>query len=461
MTSSTIHQTILFFLSPLLAASLLGQSWQPLFNGRDLSGWETRNGSAEYRVEDGSIVGESLLDTPNTFLCTERAFGDFILEFEVWLDPRLNSGVQIRSLSDPAYRGGRVHGYQVELDPSARAWSGGIYDESRRGWLYPLTRNEDSRRAFRVAQWNHVRVEAVGDSIRTWVNGVMCANLADDLTAEGFIGLQVHSVQREEDAGLQVKWKNLRIMTGALESARWQPDPEVPEVSWLKNRLTETERRRGWRLLWDGATSEGWRRANDVVFPERGWEMADGLLTVIETGGGEARAGGDIVTEQEFSSFELELDFMIEAGANSGIKYLVVEGLNKGPGSAIGPEYQILDDALHPDAKKGTGGNRTIGSLYDLIPAENLSEADRARKRVNRPGQWNKARLVVRGARVEHWLNNVKVVEYERGSPIYRALVANSKYDKFDGFGEASSGHILLQDHGNRVSFRSIKAREL
>ncbi len=461
MRPTTFRQTILLLLSALPTASLLGQSWQPLFNGRDLSGWEVRNGSAEYRVEDGAIVGESRLDTPNTFLCTERAYGDFILEFEVWLDPGLNSGVQIRSHSNPAYRNGRVHGYQVELDPSARAWSGGIFDEARRGWIYPLTRNEESRQAFRVAQWNHVRVEAMGESIRTWVNGVMCANLADDLTAEGFIGLQVHSVKRPEDAGLQVKWRNLRVMTTGLESERWQPDPAVPEVSWLKNRLTETERRRGWRLLWDGATSEGWRRVNDDAFPERGWEIEDGLLTVIETGGGEARAGGDIVTEQEFSNFELELDFRIEEGANSGIKYFVVEGIKKGPGSAIGLEYQILHDALHPDAKKGVGGNRTMGSLYDLIASENLSEPDRVRKRVNGPGEWNKARLVVRGARVEHWLNNVKVVEYERGSQLYRALVAKSKYDVFEGFGEAPSGHILLQDHGNRVSFHSIKVREL
>ncbi len=127
----------------------------------------------------------------------------------------------------------------------------------------------------------------------------------------------------------------------------------------------------------------------------------------------------------------------------------------------MAPEYQILDDKQHPDAKKGVNGNRTVASLYDLIKAENLSEPNRNSKRFNEGGRWNKARLVVRGKHVEHWLNNVKVVEYERGSQIYRNLVAKSKYAKYPNFGEAPKGHILLQDHGNRVSFRSIKIREL
>jgi len=431
-----------------------------LFNGHDLTGWTVKNGTAEYQVVDGTITGVSRLNTPNTFLTTDETYGDFILEFAVKVDVGLNSGVQIRSLSNRQYRDGRVHGYQVELDPSDRAWSGGIYDEARRGWLYPLTRSEKSRRAFRNGQWNHVRVEAIGSTIRTWINGVQCANLVDDMTAEGFIGLQVHGIHTEDKAGLKVRWKNLRIMTEGLEEARHQVDPDVPEISWLKNTLTETEKRHGWRLLWDGKTTRGWRRVNDTKFPGKGWEINDGILSVMESGGGEARFGGDIVTEQEFSNFELELDFKITEGANSGIKYFVVEGLKEGPGSAIGPEFQILDDERHPDSQKGVGGNRTVGSLYDLIAAENTAEPDRNRKRFKGPGEWNKARLVVRGSHVEHWLNNVKVVEYERGSQIFRNLVRKSKYVEFKGFGEAPAGHLLLQDHGNRVSFRSIKVRE-
>jgi hypothetical protein len=470
-TASTIR-IVLFALCQVLIAGLVTTSsafgeaeWQSLFNGDNLKGWRVsewkeRPGQAKFVVENGEIVGTSEEGVPNTFLCTEALYGDFILEYEVWVAPGLNSGVQIRSTSDPESMNGRVHGYQVEIDTSKRRWTGGIYDEGRRGWMYPLSRNEKGQQAFRNGEWNHYRVEAIGSHLRTWVNGIQCSNLVDNMTAEGIIGLQVHSIRDASLAGKQVKWRNLRILTTDVEAYRLPQDPDVTEISWLKNELTEAELRKGWRLLWDGQTTDGWRRANDSVFPEMGWVIEDGILMVVESGGGESRNGGDIVTLEEFSSFELELDFKITKGANSGIKYFVVEGLNKGVGSAIGPEFQILDDRHHPDAKEGVQGNRTIGSLYDLIRAENLSEDGRKDKRVNAIGKWNKARLVVHGNHVEHWLNNVKVVEYERGSQIYHNLVAKSKYEKYEGFGEAPTGHILLQDHGNEVHFRSIKIRE-
>lgn len=435
--------------------------WVPLFNGENLEGWEVLNGTADYRVEDEKIVGIAELNTPNTFLATEQTYGDFILEFEVRVDPRLNSGVQIRSLSRDGYMNGRVHGYQVEIDPSERKWSGGIYDEARRGWLYPLAGNEKAQDAFKNGQWNHFRVEAVGNEIRTWINGVQCANLYDSMTAEGFIALQVHSIQDEEVAGATVEWKNLRIMTDNLDEHRLKRDPAASVINWMPNQLTEIEKHQGWRLLWDGQTTNGWRGANSETFPEQGWVIEDGVLTVVESGGGESRFAGDIVTEEEFHNFEFELDFKITEGANSGIKYYVLEGLNPGSGSEIGPEFQILDDQGHPDAAQGVGGNRTVGSLYDLITAENLSEPNRSSKRFKGVGAWNKARIIAKDGKVEHWLNNVKVVEYDRHSQIYRNLIRKSKYDVFENFGEAEWGHILLQDHGNRVSFRSMKVREL
>ena len=188
--------------------------------------------------------------------------------------------------------------------------------------------------------------------------------------------------------------------------------------------------------------------------------MKDGVLTVLESGGGESEAGGDIVTVDQFSSFELSLEFNITEGANSGIKYFVDPSLNKGSGSAIGLEYQILDDKKHPDAKMGVNGNRTVASLYDLIPAANLSVPSRP-KPFNGVGKWNRARIVVDGNHIEHWLNGFKVVEYERNTQMYRALVAYSKYKKWDNFGGSPQGHILLQDHGNTVHFRSVKIREL
>ncbi len=442
--------------SPLSAQD----GWEALFNGRDLDGWKKLNGQAEYRVEDGQIVGVARLNTPNTFLATEREFGDFVLEFEVWVEPPLNSGVQIRSRSLPEYQQGRVHGYQVEIDPSPRAYSGGIYDEARRGWLYPLSLNETGRSAFRNGEWNHYHVEAVGKELKVWVNGVQTARLLDDWTPSGFIALQVHSIDNPEHEGLTVRWRNLRIRTANLDAARWQDQPHCPEENLLPNTLSPYEQRKGWRLLWDGRSTRGWRSARSDRFPEKGWKIENGELTVLETGGDESAAGGDIITVEKFSSFELKLEFKITEGANSGIKYFVDPELNKGPGSAIGLEYQILDDGRHPDARLGVNGNRTLASLYDLIPAENLSVPGRG-KPSRGPGRWNQVRIVVQGNHIEHWLNGFKVVEYERNTPMFRALVAYSKYKVWPNFGELPEGHILLQDHGNEVSFRSIKIREL
>ncbi|MFH5832848.1 DUF1080 domain-containing protein [Halalkalibaculum sp. DA384] len=439
---------------------LAQEEWTPLFDGETLNGWTQKGGDAPYTVEDGAIVGETIPNNDNSFLTTDKTYGDFILEFEVWVNPHINSGVQIRSLSKESYRDGRVHGYQVELDPSDRAWTGGIYDEARRGWLYPITQSEKSQSAFRNGQWNKVRVEAIGSTINTWVNGVQCARLVDDMTAEGFIALQVHFPWQDQMVGGKVKWRDIRILTENLEAHRTTPDPQVPEISYLKNELTELEKRRGWRLLWDGKTSDGWRGAKLDHFPESGWEIEDGVLTVQETDGGEATGPGDIVTRNQFSDFELELEFKITEGANSGIKYFVDPGLNQGPGSAIGTEFQILDDENHPDANQGVAGNRQVGSLYDLIAAENLSAPSRS-KPFNGVGRWNKARIVSKDGHVEHWLNNQKVVEYDRFSQMFAALVAYSKYEKWEGFGRWPQGHLLLQDHGNEVSFRSIKVREL
>lgn len=434
--------------------------WELLFNGENLKGWKQLNGKAEYSVKGGVIVGVTKANTPNSFLCSEKNYGDFILEFEVFVDPTINSGVQFRSNSIESYNSGRVHGYQFELDPSARAFSGGIYDEGRRGWLYPLSLNKKGRKAYENGVWNKCRIEAIGDEIKTWINGIQCTNLIDNVTSSGFIGLQVHGIGTNTlHENKEIKWKNIRIKTMHLEESRWKQDPEVIEMSYLENELTNYEKSHGWRLLWDGKTSKGWKGAKTPLFPAKGWVIKDGILTVMATDGGESTGPGDIITEDVFSEFELDLEFKITKGANSGIKYFVDAELNKGTGSAIGCEFQLLDDKIHPDAKAGVNGNRTMGSLYDLIKAENLSISGRA-KQFKGVGKWNRAKIIVKKGIVEHWLNNEKVIEYDRNSQVFRALVAYSKYGKWPKFGQWPSGHILLQDHGNRVHFRSIKIRE-
>ena len=219
------------------------------------------------------------------------------------------------------------------------------------------------------------------------------------------------------------------------------------------NTLSNQENKEGWKLLFDGKTTAGWRGAYKSAFPEKGWEVRDGMLIVQPSGGGEAANGGDIVTLDEYSSFDFKVDFKLTEGANSGIKYFVTEQQPQTPGSAIGLEYQLLDDARHPDAKLGINGNRTLASLYDVMPATN---------RKPKPiGEWNQARIVVKGKHVEQWLNGVKVLEYERGGKEFLAHKAESKFKDRKDFGEAPKGHILLQDHGNQVFFRNIKIRVL
>lgn len=447
------------FFGMLLLSFASKAQWKDLFNGTDLKGWTKRNGNAEYKIENKTIIGVSRLNTPNTFLCTENLYGDFILEVDVKVDIGLNSGIQIRSISDPAIMNGRVHGYQVEIDPAPRAWSGGIYDEARNGWLYPLSANPEGQKAFRNGQWNQYHIEAIGNTIKTWINGIPCANVIDTQTARGLIALQVHQIKKPEQEGLTVQWKNIRIATENLKELVWKVK-DAPEVSYLTNQLSENEVRKGWRLLWDGKTSAGWKSANGSTFPKAGWAIEDGILKVTGSKKDSARKGGDIVTVQEFSDFELELDFKLTPGANSGIKYFVVDDPKKKEGTGAGPEFQLLDDNVHPDAKAGVNGNRTTASLYDLITAENLSEGTKE-KRMNPPGKWNKLRIVSKNGHVEHWLNNLKTVEYERHSQIFRNLVAKSKYVTYPNFAQANAGNILLQDHGDEVHFRNIKIREL
>ncbi len=200
-----------------------------LLNGENLDGWVQQGGEAKYTVEDGVVVGTAVPKTPNSFLCTERHYRDFELQLEFNVSPEMNSGIQIRSnaYSAPAVlaavnpdggtreirvAAGRVHGYQVEIDPSDRAWSGGIYDEGRRGWLNDLKGNEAARQAFHQGEWNHYRIVCQGDHIRTWVNGVPAADLHDDMTPSGFIALQVHGIgNREPESPLQVRWRNIKL----------------------------------------------------------------------------------------------------------------------------------------------------------------------------------------------------------------------------------------------------------
>jgi len=463
------HQYLI--LTALLTVSVISShaqsSWTNLFDGKTLNGWKQATGKATYAVKNGEIIGTTVANSPNSFLVTEKEYGDFIMEIDIKVEGKeTNSGVQICSHFDPNGNNGagKVYGRQVEVDPSDRKWSGGIYDEGRRDWLYPMELNARAKNAFKVDEWNHYRIECLGNSIKTWVNGIATAYMVDTIDRKGFIGLQVHGISSEGQAGKKIHFKNIKIQTVTLKPLRKQManivkpfPPGIYVVDYEPNRLTEYEKKDGWKLLFDGKTNAGWIGANSTTFPTKpgGWVIRDGTMTILGSAGGEAANVGDIVTKKEYSAFDLSFEFKMSTGANSGVKYFVT--LNEDTkGSAIGLEYQVLDDKGHPDAKLGRNGDRTLASLYDLIPANKP-------ERFIRPiGAWNTGRIIVYpNNHVEHYLNGVKVLEYERGSKEFKDLVKISKYVIWKNFGEAKQGHLLLQDHGFEVNYRSIKLKAL
>lgn len=218
-------------LKPLLAltailasASLYAEDgWTTLFNGKNFDGWEQHGGKAEYSVRDGAVVGKTVANTPNSFLCTKGRYGNFTLELEFKVAAGMNSGVQFRSEVFDAEKevtvdgkakkipADRVHGYQYEIDPSPRAYTGGVYDEARRGWLADLKDKPEAQKAFKQGEWNQLRIECRGDSIKTWINGVAATDFKDGMTAKGLIALQVHGIGKNAKPGEEVMWKNIRI----------------------------------------------------------------------------------------------------------------------------------------------------------------------------------------------------------------------------------------------------------
>jgi hypothetical protein len=449
--------TAVLFLFIFQTINAQSSGWTNLFSGKTLNGWKKVAGNADYKIEDSAILGTTVINSPNTFLITEKEYGDFVLELEVKInDTTANSGIQFRSHYDPNGNEGKgkVYGYQYELDPSSRRWTAGIYDEGRRDWLYPLMLNPSAQNAFKTGVFNKVRIECTGHEIKTWINDIPAAYLVDTVDSKGVIALQVHSIGKNEQfAGEKIWWKNIRIKTSGIVPSSFPK--EIYAVNNIPNYLTAAEKSAGWKLLFDGVSSKGWVGAYKSAFPSKGWIIKDGIITVMPSGGAEAANGGDIVTTEEFSAFDLSFDFKFTPGANSGVKYFVAL-TEENKGSAIGLEYQVLDDTLHPDAKLGRDGDRTLASLYDLI------KANKTARFIHQPGNWNTGRIIVYpNNHVEHYLNGIKVLEYERGSQAYRDLVAISKFKIWKNFGEAKEGHILLQDHGNEVSFRSIKIKLL
>ncbi len=240
--------------------------WVHLLDGNSLAGWTALSGNATYDIKNVVITGTTVIHTINTYLSSDVNYDNLILESEFKVHPEMNSGIQIRSNSFPYYQGGNVHGYQFEIDPSKRTWSAGIFDQSKRGWLHPVTKNIEVQNAFKQNDWNHYRIETINDSIKTWINGVPASFLIDDKTASGFISLQVHSIAPNQKEGTEKQWRNTNILTENLEKHLLKT-PLTPIVT--KNKLTKREKETGWKMLRDGLSTKCWRDAKLDHFPKQ------------------------------------------------------------------------------------------------------------------------------------------------------------------------------------------------
>jgi len=398
-------------------ALVAAANWQPLFDGKTLQGWKRLGGTAAFAVAQGQIVGKSVAGSPNTFLCTTKMYQDFDLEFDVLADDAINSGVQIRTMSVPGYRDGRVHGYQVEIEPAHRERAGGIYDEERRGRLQDLSGNAAARRAFKLGKWNHFRVLAVGDHLQTWVNGVPCADLRDGMTRWGMIGLQVHGADR---TNLTVRWKNLRIkdFTRQGQATSTGNDPLPPTHPPLGGR---------W-LLHDRSDTTNWTAEAN---PGSGcpWQWVDGSL---QTG------GGDMITKDRFGDCRFHVEFMTDengkegqANGNSGV-YLMQSY-----------EVQVLNSAPRGPLDNECGGIYTI-------KAPDFAMAFRA-------GQWQTYDIEFHAP---WWdgskkVRNARITVYHNGTLIHKDV--DLPRSTAAGKAEAPGLRALrLQDHGNKVRYRNI-----
>ena len=349
--------------------------WEYLFDGKSLDAWQVRGGSAQYDVEDGVIVGTTVQGSPNTFLCTKKPYGNFELELDFKCDPQLNSGIQIRShayerdTNTVMYRNGRrverlrkagtVYGYQVEI--AGGGASGGIWDEARKAmWLYDARQSPAAGEAYRADQWNKYRIVCIGDRIRTWVNGVACADFRDATDLSGFIGLQVHSYRGPKPA--HVRWTNIRIRD--LGAHVWQP-------------------------LFNGENLDGWH-----TLPGGRWQVQDG--TIVGSNTADDRRHGLLISDDQYEDFVVKLQFKAVEG-NSGL-YFRAEKVD----GAVGVHgFQAEIDSTHD-----------VGGLYETAGrAWVVQPQPEDLRKLFRPGQWNEMTVSAHGRWIVVHVNEYKTAE--------------------------------------------------
>ncbi len=355
--------------------------WQPLFDGKSLDNWEVRGGFAKYEVKDGMIVGTTANGSPNTFLCTKKEYGDFILEFEVKVDPELNSGVQIRSHAyrddtemvvwrgdkkeKIVHKAGQVFGYQVEISNERAGSSGGVWDEARKSiWLYDISKDPVASKAFKDNRWNRYQIACIGDSIKTWINGTPCADLRDPVNLVGFIGLQVHSFGGDETA--KVRWRNIRIK---------EMDRHV------------------WAPLFDGQTLQGWH-----IVPGGNWKLHDGIIEGTNTN--EDERHGLLVSDKRYGDFTVRLKFKAVKG-NSGFYFRVDKVENA---VAVHGLQAEIDESKDVGGLYETGGRGWV-----------VQPSSEEVKNWFKPQNWNEMTVSAHGRRIFIHINGYKSAELKNG----------------------------------------------
>ena len=381
-------RSLLLLCFAFLLFSCADDKWKPLFNGKDLSGWQVLGEDATFEVKGDKVIGTNK-GRQNTFLATQATYGDFILELEVWVDPRMNSGIQFRSAQ---LEEGRVYGYQAEIDPSERAYSGGIYDEARRDWLYPLSLNPAGQKAFKNETWNKYRIEAFGTSMRVWVNGICTAFLEDDLSAVGFIALQVHGVGREEEEGRQVKWRNIRLLTEKVEQNLTPVPQDIHVLNLTTFQMNEIEEAQGWQWMWDP------NELNRIMPDSLKVGLDEGVFHIHRNSVLNIVLGSDVMP----TNFEVSFQYSLGPGSEYHMAYLLDQHFD-------GRRYQIVD----PKKFTREESLRQPGAVEGLIAAQNLSYAGMGERYLKSTGNWNQGRIIVNKGNVQHWMNGFKVVEYE------------------------------------------------
>ncbi|HEX5050636.1 MAG TPA: DUF1080 domain-containing protein, partial [Planctomycetota bacterium] len=365
-----------------------------------LAGWTQKNGTASYAVVDGTIVGTTSPGSPNSFLCSDRFFGDFELEFEVKLfDDDLNSGVQIRSHSIPSHDNGRVHGYQVEVATNGNA--GFVYDEAGRGWLSTDRDDPQRRAAFEKGGWNRYRVICFGEDIRTWINDVPIAHVVDGRSPAGFLGLQVHAVEGDP------KWR----------------------VAWRKLRLRELGDGGGFVQLFDGRSLDGWRMNEH---PES-VRVADGHI-VMNGERGHLFYDGPVY-QHSFKNFELRALVRTKPGSNSGIYFHTQFQPEGWP--AKGYEVQV---------NNSQSDWRRTGGLYAVLDVKEPPAKD---------DEWFVMQVRVQGKHVTVHVDDKQLVDYTEPDDVKRARGYEGRL--------IDRGTFALQAHdpGSEVWFKAIAVRPL